>query len=117
MPVPHTWSVVSPCATLTPASLYVSLPQAYIPQISIRAFPYPLLSCDIDDIDERFIGWSTADSESLDKHNMIYDVPYEGMKRHRNEPTSEAQEGVASRPLFSIVKHWPPDWASKEDSE
>lgn len=44
--------------------------------------PYPLLACDIDHIPQTLIGWNDKDN-SYDVHNMIFDVPYEGMKRKR----------------------------------
>lgn len=54
----------------------------YVPFVRIRTFPYPLLACDIDDIPQTLIGWNDKDN-SYDVHNMIFDVPYEGMKRKR----------------------------------
>lgn len=53
---------------------------AYVPQIRIRAFPYPLLACDIDDIPDTLIGWSDTNG-NYDVHNLIYDIPHEGSKR------------------------------------
>jgi hypothetical protein len=51
---------------------------------------------------------------SYDDYNLIFDVPHEGMKRAKNVASSairsgEEQEGAT--PIFSIVKHWPPEWA------
>ena len=48
----------------------------YVPQIKLDEFPFPLLACDIDDIDRGLIGW-TDENRSYDFHNMIFDVPYE----------------------------------------
>ena len=63
---------------------------AYVPQIRIRAFPYPLLACDIDDIPETLIGWTDTHNKH-DVHNLIYDIPYEGSKRAKRttSPTKD----------------------------
>jgi hypothetical protein len=55
---------------------------AYVPFMRVRAFPYPLLACDIDDLPQTLIGWTDKDN-SYDVHNIIFDVPYENMKRTR----------------------------------
>jgi hypothetical protein len=30
----------------------------YVPQIKLKAFPFPFLACNIDTLDQEFIGWS-----------------------------------------------------------
>ena len=54
--------------------------------------------------------------------NQIFDVPWEGMPR-RKQPTDSARPSEASsdsnggetkrKPIYSIVKHYPPDWKVK----
>lgn len=80
---------------------------AYIPQINVRAFPFPLIACSLKGVDRQFIGWNDRSDSNDDRHNMIYDVPYEGME-------GQGDEG-ASSPIFSIVKHWPPAWTDKTE--
>lgn len=66
----------------------------YVPQIRIRAFPYPLLACDIDDIPDTLIGWSDTNG-NYDVHNMIYDIPHEGSKRagRTTAPSTNSENG------------------------
>eukprot|EP00566_Odontella_aurita_P015796 CAMPEP_0113596990 /NCGR_PEP_ID=MMETSP0015_2-20120614/40688_1 /TAXON_ID=2838 /ORGANISM="Odontella" /LENGTH=277 /DNA_ID=CAMNT_0000504657 /DNA_START=101 /DNA_END=934 /DNA_ORIENTATION=- /assembly_acc=CAM_ASM_000160 len=106
---------------------------AYVPQLDFP--PFPMLACDVDDIDQNLIGWNDPHG-SYDTHNLIFDVPWPGMKRrqkitentrnttniahhadyeshggagdHQNEASGLSAE---SRPIFSTVKHWPPEWA------
>lgn len=66
---------------------------AYIPQISLPKFEYPLLACDISTIEQNLIGWEDT-VNGMDAHNLIYDIP-------RLMDTKE--------PLFSLVKQWSVD--------
>lgn len=99
----------------------------YIPQLRVPGFHFPLLACDIDGIDVNLIGWRdpytrrnvSRPHENYDDHNLIYDVPTHGMKRYRHaalEESSKTGSVIENRPIFSIVKHWPPSWATKENS-
>ena len=94
----------------------------YIPQVK-GPYAYPLLACNIDDVDQSLIGWNDPGT-SYDKYNMILDVPYEDMKRSqiiegstrhyvriKNHPeyTESPNDGSEEeRPIFRIVKHWSP---------
>jgi len=49
---------------------------AYIPQVIDEYFQYPLLACDLDNIDDNLIYWEDGE-RSYDYWNMIYDVPGE----------------------------------------
>lgn len=95
---------------------------AYVPEIFLPSFPFPFLACDTEGIDEDLIGW-TDPLRSYDFHNLMFDVPYEGMKRQaRSEtkisgdrslkkPSKDNAEDVASqKPIFSVIKHYPPAW-------
>jgi len=63
----------------------------YIPSVSSSGFQYPLLACDISDVDEAFLDWSDPSSTyPYDKHNLIHDMPN----------LSEEQR------IFSIIKTW-----------
>lgn len=105
----------------------------YVPQIRWAGFPFPFLACDIDRIDQGLIGWNDP-HRSYDHHNLMFDVPWEGMPRKKmiNENTRAikqiaAHEGFqensnrlsvktksgqvsAVRPIFSVISHYPPEW-------
>lgn len=119
---------------------------AYVPQIRIRFFPYPLLACDIDDIPETLIGWSDTHNDH-DIHNLIYDIPYEGSKRAKRTPsptkapasdsehedqgdkaaaaneeeatqdaTADPTNDIPKWPIYSIVKYYPRTFSSPSRS-
>ena len=68
---------------------------AYVPQIKVKGFRYPLIACDIRKFDKRFIGWLDEDGDPSE-HVLFDDLA--------REVTDE------KKPIFSIMKHWaPPD--------
>ena len=71
---------------------------AYVPQISLPQFEYPLLACDISEIDQNLIGWEDS-ANGMNAHNLIYDIP--GL--------ADAKE-----PPFSLVKQWKVEAKEKE---
>jgi len=104
-----------------------------------------MLACDVDGIDQNLIGWNDP-SRSYDYHNLIFDVPWPGMKRSKRILTntrnttsiaeqgdyeSKVRKGVRQSEqfkdgtsddsdgdfIFSIVKHWPPEWAKTVTGE
>eukprot|EP00527_Entomoneis_sp_CCMP2396_P005983 CAMPEP_0198140732 /NCGR_PEP_ID=MMETSP1443-20131203/3854_1 /TAXON_ID=186043 /ORGANISM="Entomoneis sp., Strain CCMP2396" /LENGTH=982 /DNA_ID=CAMNT_0043803251 /DNA_START=336 /DNA_END=3284 /DNA_ORIENTATION=- len=120
---------------------YSSNPEifAYVPQITLPSFAFPLLACDVDDIYQNLIGWTDEDN-SYDYYNLMFDVPYDGMKRTRimkkntrgkgqirdsvnykeNSNSGGVKVGFNSvevsdnpRPIFSVIKHYPPPWLQK----
>jgi len=104
----------------------------YVPQIRLPSLPFPLLACDVDDIFQGLIGWNDTNN-SYDAHNMIFDVPWEGMKRRTrisgntrntgqiNDQSEYAESAMTessrliseSNPVFSIIRHYPPSWLRK----
>jgi hypothetical protein len=102
----------------------------YIPQITRTGLPFPLLACDVDHIDHSLIGWNDP-VHSYDYWNMIYDVPWDGMPRQKVEHTVSGTSSplagtrpatpetplsefvVPTKPIFSIVKYYPPNWKVK----
>lgn len=93
----------------------------YIPQIREPSLAYPLIACDIDEIPQSLLGFHVPD-ESIDNYNVIFDVPYEGMKRtkiqsstrevtllseHESYEVTTKYQSAVERPIFDIVKHWP----------
>ncbi|KAL7559500.1 hypothetical protein ACA910_010314 [Epithemia clementina (nom. ined.)] len=102
----------------------------YIPQIKLVELAFPVLACDVDGIHQELIGWKD-EGNCYDFHNMIFDVPYEGMKRkirsrgnlRSSSYIGDQDESAASetttllqqpKPIFSIVKHYPPPWLKKQ---
>ncbi|CAB9497647.1 protease [Seminavis robusta] len=95
---------------------------AYIPQIKVESLMYPLLACDVDGIDQDMIGWSDP-RHSYDRHNLIFDVPRINQRRrmtisitpdqiedNNGGKKSSSANNAGERPIFSIVKHYPPEW-------
>jgi hypothetical protein len=67
----------------------------YIPQVVVEGgFAHPLIACDISKVDKDLIGWNDH-LQGFEKHNLVSDV--RSILKGR-EPT---------KPVFSIVKHWP----------
>jgi len=91
---------------------------AYIPQLEAPGLGFPLLVCNIDHIDIELIGWKdinrtdAIEQHKYDSRNMIFDVPHESLHRPRFGALEHGdEEGKKHRPIFSIVKHYPPSWA------
>lgn len=103
----------------------------YVPQVKWIGFPFPFLACDIDNIDTSLIGW-TDPTKSYDHHNLIFDIPWKGLTRARaldetvrlaspntsqREPSEALPRMTDARPIYSIIKHYPPAWAIKLKNE
>lgn len=92
----------------------------FIPQLDIPGFHFPLLVCNIDNIDVRLIGWKDPNIQkggdphrNYDDHNLMFDVPHETLHRSRNVAADESTTSSIvgkTRPIFSVVKHYPPKW-------
>ena len=89
---------------------------AYVPQIKIKGFPFPFLACDIDGIDHGLIGWEDRE-HNHDAYNLIFDVPHQGLSRPKARAKDTADPSLEergdksySRPIFSVIKHYPPKW-------
>jgi len=67
--------------------------QAYIPQIIENGFEYPLIACDIDEIEECLLGWHD-NIHGFSRHNLTNDF-------------KEILGNSFETPIFSIVKYWP----------
>lgn len=78
----------------------------YVPQFDVGNFSYPVIACDVDKLNTEWIGWKDAQDETYDKHNLIYDVPYEGMKRRQFEKANSDAPFLPKFPVFSPVKSW-----------
>jgi hypothetical protein len=93
---------------------------AYVPQFKIGAFQYPCIAADICDFDTQKIDWNDPTEPSFNKHNLIYDIPCEGMPRKVGE-TETGEDDVndddvvdstkyrkAKRPIYAVAKSWSP---------
>ena len=107
---------------------------AYVPQIKLPSFPFPLIACDIDDLYQELIGW-TDTSRSYDFYNLMFDVPFDGMKRTQRidantrgsaqisdheafklsdkDPGEGVEVEKPMKTIFSVIKHYPPPWLQK----
>ena len=104
---------------------------AYIPQIKAERFTFPLLVCDIDDVDISLVGWNPHPS-SYDEYNLIFEC-FEAKKRRAVNTSIKRKRGSTigktiadlisndndaktppSHKFFSIVKHWQPDWVMQD---
>jgi len=92
----------------------------YVPQVDVKGLQFPLLACDIDDIDSNLIYWED-DENGFDFWNIIYDVSgYRGQKRSVFGDCDESDEESNGNdrydhkkesslgPVFSTVTHYPP---------
>jgi hypothetical protein len=82
-------------------------------------------------VDARFsqdlLGWVDP-NHTYDRHNLIFDVPISGQRRRRpgthaseeDKPYGKRKEtahGRSYRPIFSLVKHFPPEWRRRLNVE
>lgn len=90
----------------------------YVPQLAVSGFNFPLIICNVDDINVGLIGWRDPNGQeenehfNYDKHNLIYDVPHDTLHRSRNVAADHGGK-KKGRPIFSVVKHYPPKWAQQ----
>jgi len=77
---------------------------AYVPQITLGRFPFPLLFCKIDDIDEKLIGWTTF-GEPYSDYNLIHDI--QEIIDNSDDPNPPL---FSDGPLFSFVTQWHRDF-------
>lgn len=75
----------------------------YIPQIRDKEFIYPLLTCELDNVDEDLIGWVDP-ARGFDAHNLVNDA-------------YRIIGGKPLQPTFSIVWHWPVAASEKEQND
>ena len=52
------------------------------------------------------IGWIDPDN-SFDKHNLIFDLP------KSKSGSAETFDSFGAQPIFSVVRHYPPEWHRK----
>lgn len=84
-------------------------------------YPFPLLLCDVDNIDQELIGWSTPHG-SYDQDNVIFDIPHVAALKNKVRRLDANDDFVSDHfdddvvkvddsPIFSIVKDWNPSFA------
>lgn len=64
----------------------------YVPQARLAGYPFPILLCDITNIERGLVGWNDPD-ENFGEHNVVYDLDV------------FMEDGKGS--LFSSISHWP----------
>lgn len=91
----------------------------YIPQIREPSLAFPLIICNIDEVPLHLLDFQLPEG-SIDELNVMFDVPYEGMKRTRMIESSTKHSKTISEhdeyqvddpdakepPIFDIVKYW-----------
>ena len=65
---------------------------------------------------QNLIGWKDP-SHHYDFHNLMFDVPMEGMREKYSDPVpmgdsadTNGSNTTNRRPIFSTIKHYPPKW-------
>ena len=96
---------------------------AYIPQITVPSFSFPLIACNVDQIPLYYLDHDTSLFNYVDQQNMYFDVPFEGMIRSerikestRNFDTiadyrsyriqNDTENNGEPNHVFDIVKYW-----------
>ena len=64
----------------------------YIPQAKVEGFVYPLLACDVTEIDDDIISWKDPNGGYV-PHSLVEDV-------------KNITGCTSTHPVFSIVKQW-----------
>jgi len=64
----------------------------YVPQVRVLGFTFPLLMCDIDEIDLGMIGWKDPE-QSYDMNNMFFDIP--SMREYKKKLLIERLRTIA----------------------
>jgi len=87
----------------------------YVPQRRVPGFTFPLLMCNIDDIDKNRVGWKDP-FRGYDYHNVVFDIDeINPLNRKRDEKINtdewDSKENgqyklESANPVFSIVKEW-----------
>jgi hypothetical protein len=75
----------------------------YIPQMKVPGFAYPLLACDLRDVDDDLVGWKDQ-FHGYEPHNLVHDA-------------YAIIGGEPLKPCFSIVKYWAPCVATLSGAE
>mmetsp|Transcript_29806 Transcript_29806/g.49189 ORF Transcript_29806/g.49189 Transcript_29806/m.49189 type:complete len:964 (-) Transcript_29806:41-2932(-) len=96
----------------------------YVPQFRLGALQFPVLACDVDDLNTNWVGWNDVANPSYDNHNLIFDVPHENMRRQKNQKITSAvaddnaveASHLEAFPIFSIVKSWSRDQEAHEEA-
>ena len=68
----------------------------YIPQVESSLFSYPLLACNVDDIDKDMLDWTDPEHP-----HAFYDLTKDAQALIRGSDISQ-------KVVFSQVSHWPP---------
>lgn len=70
--------------------------QSYVPEVSSPVYSYPLVACNIDNLDKGLMGWTDPD-----RPHAFYDLTKDADVLLRGTD-------VSSKIVFTQVAHWPP---------
>ena len=74
---------------------------SYVPEVESPVFSYPLLACNIDNIDADLLEWTDPD-----RPHAYYDLTKDAEVLLRGSD-------VSSKTVFSQIAHWPPERKEK----
>jgi hypothetical protein len=76
---------------------------AFVPQVASKVFAYPLLACNIDNIDEELMDWTDPDR------------PYQFYDLTKDAEVLLRGLDVSKKVVFSQIAHWPPKNSTKRE--
>jgi len=79
---------------------------AYVPSVVHKDFMYPLLACDVQEMDNQHIGWVDP-LRSHSYYNLARDVDAIKSSIAGNNDTSSSSSASADESVLSIIGYWP----------
>ena len=71
---------------------------AYVPQVNSSVYSYPLLACDVTNVDPKVIGWTDPD-----RYHTYYDLTEDA-----RELIGTSDQSLKDKKVFSRLAHYPP---------
>jgi hypothetical protein len=88
---------------------------AYVPQVKLSGYVFPLIACDVSGINEGLIGWKDK-YHSYDFHNLMLDVPALS-KMKTTDAFGDDDDKYEELPIFSTIKDYDPSDFFDENKE
>eukprot|EP00978_Attheya_sp_CCMP212_P000391 scaffold788_cov56-Attheya_sp.AAC.4 len=88
---------------------------AYIPQVKLAGYAFPLIACDVSGIKEGLIGWKDQHN-SYDFYNLMLDVPALAKVKTR-DAFGDDDDKYEELPIFSTIKDYDPPEYFDENRE
>ena len=76
---------------------------AYVPQVNSTVYSYPLLACDVKNVDPKVLGWTDPD-----RYHTYYDLTQDA-----KELLSTSNHSLLDKEVFSRLAHYPPSQEGK----